>query len=312
MARSSLFERFLAEVNAPLRFTRDELDELPGVGALRMLEGEERVEAEDILIARLPTGDGRVAKALAEVGCVRAIPALIEATGETALPIMRVFAARALLRLGNQSGRAALVAMLRTRAGGARDRGRAVQLLAEFPNPDKELLLEVASTDPDRSVRSSGVDAVLTVWGLTDEATMWSETLLSIGGRLLSTLSSVRQEALVELRGILTRLDAGETAEDLGLTWDADREAEPLYSFIESLESTEPDLAVAGLENLTGRERTLVENLVLLHLDRDHRAVRAAGRLSVHRAIEPLRELHESAEGDDRVEIEAMLATLTR
>lgn len=312
MARSSLFEEFLAAVNAPLRFTRDELDELPGVGALHLLEGEERIEAEDILIARLGSNDGRVANALADVGCARAIPALIEATGEAASPTMRVFAARALLRLGDESGRAALVGMLRDHTTPAHDRGTAATLLAEFPDPDKELLLAVASTDPAPSVRSSAVDAVFTVWDLTDEVTLWGEVLLSIGGRLLSSLASVRQEALAELRVILARLDAGETAEELGLTWSADRDTEPLYSFVESIEGSEPDFPTAGLENLTGRERTLVENLVLLRLDKDRRAVRAAGRLAVHRAVEPLRELSGLARGAEREEIEAVLAALTR
>jgi len=311
MAHSSLFEEFLAAVNAPLRFTRDEMDELPGVGALHLLEGEERVEAEDILIARLPRNDGRVANALADVGCVRAIPALIEATGEAASPTMRVFSARALLRLRNLSGRAALVSMLRNPTDSADERAGAARLLAEFPDPDKELLLEVASTDPDSGVRSSAVTAVLTVWGLNGETTMWGEVLLSIGGRLLSSLPSVRQEALTELRGILARIDAGETAEDLGLTWHADRKTEPLYSFVESLEGDEPDFPIAGLRDLTGRDRTLVENLVLLRLDKDRRAVRAAGALGVHRAIEPLRELLDKTEGHAHTEIEAVLENLT-
>jgi HEAT repeat protein len=308
MAQSALFKRFVAEVNAPLRFRRDEIDELPGVRLLPMLEGEERIAAEDILIAKLAKDDGRAANALAEYGCVRAIPALTTAANESASPLMRVFAARALLELGNESGRAALADMLRNPTDHKGERALAVTVLAEFPNPDKQLLLEVALFDPHPSVRSSAVDAVLTVWGLGDRATSRGDVLLGVAGRMMSTLRSVRQEAFDQLRQILARIDAGETAEELGLTWRADREKEPLHSFDESLESDEPDFPTAGLEDLTGRERTLVEDIVILYLDQDRRAVRAAGRLGVHRAVEPLREMLRSATGEERAEIEAALA----
>ncbi|MFD1052126.1 hypothetical protein ACFQ1S_44415, partial [Kibdelosporangium lantanae] len=74
MARSAAFERFLAGVTTPVTLSRDAMDEIPGVEAIFDLDGEEREEAEDILIAKLATGDGRAATALAEAYCVRAIP----------------------------------------------------------------------------------------------------------------------------------------------------------------------------------------------------------------------------------------------
>jgi HEAT repeat protein len=311
MAHSPLFEEFLAGVNAPIGFSRDAIDEIPGIGALRLLDGEERIEGENILIAKLPTNDGRVASALAEVGCLRAIPALKEATTAAASPTMRVYAARALLRLGSYSGRAALIDMLRNHDGSDTDRGSAARLLAEFPDPDKEILLETASDDPDSSVRSAAAGAVLTVWRLDGDATKWGEVLLSIRGRLLSSLSSVRAEARTELLAILTRLDAGGTAEELGLTWHANREKGPLHRFVESIDRDGQDYRINGLDEFIGRERTLVENLVLLRLDKDRRAVRAAGRLGVRRAIEPLRELLRAAEGHARTEIQAVLDSLT-
>lgn len=311
MAHSELFEMFLAGVNTPISFNRDVIDEIPNIGALRLLDGEERVEAEDILIAMLAKNDGRAANALADVGCRRAIPALTRATTAAAPPGMRVFAAAALLKLGSQAGRPALVRMLRTHDGDSLDRGMAANLLTEFPDPDKELLLETALSDPDGSVRSAATNAALAVWGLNNQDMLHGEVLLSIRGRMWSSLSTVRNEALAELRTILARLDAGETAERLGLLWRADMRIKPLRRLVAALDRDTMNYPVDGLRDLTGRERTLVENLVLLRLHEDRRAVRAAGVLGVHRAIEPLRELHRTAEGHARTEIESVLATLT-
>ena len=311
MAESSLFKRFKAGVNAPLRFHRDEIDDLPGVRLLPLLEGEERIAAEDILIAKVEQDDGRAAVALAEFGCVRAVPALIRSATESAEPVMRVFAARALLRLGNESGRDAMAAMLRNPTDRVDERDRAVTVLAEFPDPDKSLLLEVALRDPHPFVRSSAVHAVLTASGLGDRVTSRGDVLLSIAGRMMSTLRSVRQEAWDQLREILDRIDAGETAADLGLTSRVDRDEEPLYSFDQSIEDDEPDFPIAGLLDLPAPALLLVHNLILLRLDKDPRAVRAAGRVGVRRAIEPLREMLRSATGDERADIEAALAILT-
>jgi HEAT repeat protein len=310
MTRSEAFERFLAGITTPVSLSKDSLDEIPGVGAIFDLDGEERLEAEDLLIAKLATGDGRAAVALAEAGCFRAIPALVEATSEGAPPATRVAAARALLQLDDLAGEPAMVRLLRTHAGTGYDRGAAARLLAEFPDPDREVLYEVMAADPDPTARSEATDALLTLVGLGDDEVLWGEVLRSAAGRLLSSLTTVRTEALAELREIVARWEAGETAEDLGLTWRCDDKA--VGRFIDSIDSAKPEFRTQGLEALTGRERTLAENLVLLRLHADRRAVRAAGTLGVRRAVGPLRELLATAEGHARVEIENVLATLTR
>jgi HEAT repeat protein len=310
VSRSPAFEEFLAALNAPVALSRDSMDEIPGVGVLHELDGEERVEAEDLLIAELAGNDGRAATALADAGCHRAVPALVAATTEAAAPVTRVFAARALLALGDLSGRDALVRMLRTHDGSGTDRGSAAQLLAEFPDPDEELLLEVASTDPDGTARSQATSALLTATGLDDDDVEWGEVLMSVAGRLLSPLSAVRDEAAAELRAVLAGWRAGATAEELGLTWSADAENGPLGRFLDSVDGAGEEFSTEGLHELTGRERTLVANRVLLRLHADRRAVRAAGRLGVRRAVAPLRELLASAEGPAREEIRAVLDVL--
>jgi len=310
MAHSAAFERFLTGVTTPVGLTRDSIDEIPDVGVIFDLIGDERVAAEDILIAKLATNDGRAATALAEADCFRAIPALIEATSERAAPAMRVAAARALLSLDDHSGEAAMIRLLRTHEGSGFDRGSAVRLLAEFPYPDREILFEAALTDPDPTARSEAIHTLLTLVGLGDDEVMWGEVLMSASGRLLSTLTTVQTEAIAELRDVIARWEAGETAEDMGLTWHSDNKA--IHRFVDSIDSDKADLHTHGLEALTGRERVLVENLVLLRLHADRRAVRAAGALDVHRAVDPLRELLTTAEGRHvRAEIESVLDTLT-
>ncbi|MFD1049328.1 hypothetical protein ACFQ1S_29210 [Kibdelosporangium lantanae] len=213
-----------------------------------------------------------------------------------------------LMDLDDYSGQAAMIRMLRAHEGTGYDRGAAVRLLAEFPNPDREILFEVVLTDPDSTARSEATHTLLTLVGL-DEEVIWGETLLNISGRLLSTLTTVRVPAMAELRDIIARWEAGAAAEDLGLTWRSNNKA--IHKLVDSIDSAKPNLSTHGLDEVTGRERVHVENLVLLRLDTDRRAVRAAGTLLVYRAVEPLRELHATAEGHARAEIESVLDVLT-
>jgi hypothetical protein len=309
---SSMFTRFLQAMNHPTYegSGRDTVEVPVHVHRLRELRGRERAAAEDILIAKLLENDPRAAETLAEVECVRAVPALVQATSQQATPRIRVIAARALLRLNDTSGRQALVDILRAHDGDHEVRRDAVELLARFPGPDTDFLLEVACTDPAGGVRSSAFDAVLTIHGLADERIRYGEVLFGIAGRLLSTLRTVRHEAHTELRTILTRWQAGATAEDLGLTWHVSERDEHVGRLVDSFEDDQPEWPVEGLRDRTGRERTLVENLVLLRLAEDQRAVRAARTLGVRRAAEPLRELLDTATGAARAEIESIIETL--
>lgn len=319
MARSPTFQHFLGRLDAPPwegPHPHDRVEVVPYLEALGLLRGDERVEAEDILIAKLTGNDHIAAKALAEVRCARAVPALIQATAATATPHMRVTAARALLRLRDTSGRPALVEVLRTHAGDDMTRSAAVELLGEFPHPDTDFLLEVAATDPACRVRSSAFDTALVVHGLATEHTrydevMRSEVLLSIAGRVLSSLTTVRREACGELRVLLDRWEAGATREELGLTWQLSERDEAFQRLIDNFESTRQDWPLDGLVDRTGRERVLLENLVLLRLAEDHRAVRAAAVLGVRRAVAPLRELVHLTSAPRRGEIESVIEELS-
>jgi HEAT repeat protein len=307
---SPLFDRFLAGVNAPITWSN--IDEYADIGALPLLTGDERVNAEDVLIRKLGEDDGRAANALADIGCTRAIPALAERAALSRSSTMRVFAARALLGLGDDSGRTAAIDVSRT--ADRFDRAAAVDLLAKYPGPETAAAVETALADPDATVRSSAISALLTLHGLARYDTSYRDVLGNIHGRMLSPLPSVCAEALAELRAVLARAVAGETPQRLGLTWHADERTEPVKSFADSLEGDAPewaeDFALDGVTALTGRDRKWVEDMLLNYLPRDPRAVRAVAHLGIRRAIEPLRELLPIADDAMAVEIQAALHRL--
>jgi HEAT repeat protein len=312
---SAQFDRFVATVNAPIRFRRDDIDGFAiGIG-LHLLTGEERVQGEDLLIGKLGTDDGRFANALAEVGCTRAIPALAERAAASASPAMRLFAARALLALGDDSGRSAMADLLRTGAGDRHDRAAAVTLLAEFPDPDMDLIWDTAVAEPHESVRSSATAALIGLHGLADYNTSYRDVLGGIHARMFSPLRSVREDAMSDLRAVLARRAAGETPQQLGLTWQADDQTEPVKSFIDSIHNEDPPwaqcYAIDGLSALPGPGRRWVEDMLLGLLHRDRRAARAVAVLRVRRAIGPLRELLETADGAIATQATAALRQLT-
>ena len=312
---SAQFDRFVATVNAPIRFRRDDIDGFAiGIG-LHLLAGPERIQAEDTLIGKLGTDDGRLAGALAEVGCTRAIPALAERASASASPAMRVAAARALLALGDDSGRAALADLLRTGAGDRHDRAAAITLLAEFPDPDLDLLWDTAAADPHDSARSSATAALISLHGLAEYNTSYRDVLGGIHARMFSPLRSVREDAMTDLRTVVARTAAGDTPRQLGLTWQADDQTEPVRTFIDSIHNHHPpwaqSYAIDGLAALPGPGPRWVEDMLLGLLHRDPRAAHAAATLHLRRAIEPLRELLRTAEGDIAAHATAALRQLT-
>ncbi len=316
---SAEFDRFVARVNAPIRFRRDDIDGFAiGIG-LHLLTGQERVQAEDMLIGRLGTDDGRLAAALAEVGCTRAIPALAERAAASASPAMRLSAARALLALGDDSGDdsggSALADLLRTGAGDRHDRAAALTLLAQFPDPDLEVFWDTAVADPHESARSSATAALISLHGLTDYNTSYRDVLGGIHARMFSPLRSVRTDAMSDLRTVIARTAAGETPQQLGLTWQADDQAEPVKTFIDSIHNDHPPwahrYALDGLAALPGPGRVWVEDMLLGLLHRDPRAAHAVATLRVQRAIEPLRELLHTADGTIATQATTALRQLT-
>lgn len=298
--RSWYFETFESGVHAAATFGPDVTDQIGwALSLLGHLAGDERTEAEDMLIAKLRTGDTRGTRALADVGATRAIPALAElASSELASAAARLEAAEALLRLGSEAGRTVAVKVLRTADADRYHKRAAARMLAEHPDGHTGAVLWAASGDQDDTVRFEAVIGIIAINGLAGYRETYRDVLGMIAGLMWCPLRSVRDLALTDLQSILTRSGAGETPERLGLTWRADDETEPLKSFVASLHDDSPpwahDYAIDALTSLTGRERGWVEDTLLSFLPRDRRAVRAVGRLRVRRAIEPLREMRPS------------------
>jgi HEAT repeat protein len=305
--KSHWFERFVASVLEPMTWSN--IAEYSGVGALRLLEGEERAEAEDLLFERLTHNDGRAAYALAEIGSARAIEPLRACLAATVPGGMRVAAAMALQQLGDDSGRDAAIDVLRS--GTALDQQSAMSVLALLGGEGVEAALERALAANDASVRGDAARTMISLHHLGAYKGGYQQRLGLLQNRCSSPLATVRADALAELREIFARHERGESPEQLGLTWRADDERPPLLAFSESLRGREPpwqrDFAVEVVEQLAGTERTWAEDCLWHFLPTDPRAARAIARLGVVRAIPALRELLPTATGVVAVEVAAAL-----
>ncbi len=310
--RSKWFKEVRAGIEAPI--TPASLDQYQGILALDFLEGDERREIEDLLIAKLAADDGRAADALADAKVTRAIPALQERAASSPWPVMRLAAARALHKLGDSS---ALATVKEVMSGGddPNDRLSAVSAARLWSGDEVFAALERSLQDPNPSVRSAATRELIEQQGLGAFTRNYRDRLGLLQNRMTSPLASVRQAALAELKDLLTRHKAGETPEQLGLTWQADESQEPLRSFAESLRSKAPpwdhDYALAGVDALDETARCWVEDCLWHTLPTDPRAARALASLGVTRALEPLREAQPLAGGETAAAIAAAIETLT-
>lgn len=314
---SEHFTAFLAGLHAPVG-SRDDLDEFPNIGALFLLEDDERVVAEDILMARLAEDDGRAAKALADIRCTRAVPVLAERAMWSPSATMRDVAVWAIAELSVDRGVSALLDRLRD--GDVDARLQAVFDLGERRDLEGRGALEVAAfTDPEPVVRGAALDTLFARLDLLLDAEPFHSMLDFVRRRALSPLPSVRAEAETELRELLDRWTAGQSRRQLGLTWRADSEEGPLRDFVRHVYGDSPaaDMRQAGrrfdyarLAGLTGRERKWVEDVLLSELHHDPDVVRAVALLGVRRAVQPLRELLPVTENVPVADIETALRQL--
>lgn len=304
--KSKWFQELVAGVNEPI--TSSNLDAYAGVGSLALLTGDERTEAEDILIDRLARNDGRAAYALADIGCTRALAPLRDRLASAVPANMRVAAALALHRLGDDAGLATLIDVLRT--GYWAERLSALSVLGELGGAEVERALEAAFADPESMVRSAAASTLIKLHGLGDFLHSYRDRLGQLRGRLASPLATVRAEALAELHDIFARGERGESPEQLGLTWQADDEQEPVRTFVASLQSAPPwqdEFPLELIESLPDRERAWAVNCLWHFLPIDPRAARAFASLRTDRAIAPLRELLPTARGAVAIEAAAAL-----
>lgn len=308
--RSKPFQKFVDSVRAPMVWSN--IDEYSGAGALHLLEGDERAEAEDILFERLTHNDGRAAYALADLGSQRAIGPLRDRLDPPVPGLMRIAAAYALHRLGDDVGRATAIDVLRT--GSSFEKTSAMSLLGLLGGAEVEQALAGTFDDPDASVRSDAARTLIQLHGLSEFKSGYQTRLGLLQNRMSSPLAAVRGDALAELRDILERHRRGETPEQLGLTWRADDEHEPILSFVRSMQGREPpwqdEFAVGVIAQLPEPARTWAEDCLWHFLPADPRAARAFARLGVKRAVPALREVAQTASGEVVAAAVAALQTL--
>jgi HEAT repeat protein len=152
MRRSPDFERFRYATGQGGPWTKDTIDTmLTNVALLSELTGPERLEAEDLAIAKLLQRDTRAAIPLADAGCIRAIPAL-RAMADDRFPPDRLRVATALLRLGDATGSDIAIAVLNHRDAGTDTRIAAAELLAEHSSEAGRTALRAARNDVNKGV----------------------------------------------------------------------------------------------------------------------------------------------------------------
>lgn len=310
--RSKWFEQFVASVREPMTWSN--IDGYSGVGALHLLQGDERTEAEDILFERLTHNDGRAAQALAEIRSTRAIAPLRDRLAASVPSMMRVAAAQALQQLGDDSGRAAAIDVLGT--GSWSEQQSAIGVLEAMGGAEVERALEAALAADDSGVRSAAAGALIKLRGLAEYNRAYQSRIGLLQNRLSSPLAAVRAGALAELNDIVVRRARGESPDALALTWLADDEHEPLRRFAESLRTSAPpyqdDFALDVVQQLTGYTRTWAEDCLWHFLPSDPRAARTFARLHVTRAIAALREVLPGAPAGVATEVAAALQALER
>jgi hypothetical protein len=331
---SEYFEDFVAGLHAPIR-SKDDLDEFPHIGALHLLDDDELHMAEDMLIAKLAEDDVRAVQPLVDILCTRAVPALAERAESSRSERMRNAATWGVAELGVDRSLPALLDRLGDSDVGVRQ--QVVFDLGDDPDPRAEEALEnTAFTDSAGVVRSSALTKLFARRGFLLDQESFRSMLDFVERRALSPLPSVRAEAEAELRDLFARQAAGQSREQMGLDWRADREEGPLKDFVlakfgdtpvaesrryqELIESgvppeqwdrpVRPPVDYAALSELTGRERKWLEDVVLSRLHDDPEAVSEAVLIGVRRAIRPLRELLPITENVPVEEIEAALRQL--
>jgi len=304
---SEHFTAFLAGLHAPVS-SREDLDGFPNIDALFLMDDDERVAAEDILMARLADDDARAARALAGIRCVRAVPALVERAAWSSSATMRDVAFWAAAELSVDRRLTALLDRLRD--GDVDARLQAVLDLGERYDPEGRAALEIAVfTDPEPVVRGAALDTLFARLDLLLDAEPFHSMLDLVRRRVLSPLPSVRLEAETELRELLDQWTAGQPRRRLGLAWRADSREGPLVDFLRGVYGESP-FDYGRLTGLTGRDRKWVEDVLLSELHHAPDAVRAVALLGVRRAVQPLRELLAVTENVPAADIEAALRRL--
>lgn len=269
------------------------------VSSIVLLRGDEREEAIDVLLEQLAASvnDPRIPRALAALKSDRALPAL-EKRAATGQDDTAVATAESLWRYyKSPAAAAALVRIVRT-SYLDQPRLAAAQLLGEIPGPEATAALLDALSDKVEAVRGAALDALKQRTGL-DKLPGRGGRLALLTARLYSSLSSVRDAALAEIRTLFTNLQAGKTPQDLGLGRE-DAPDSPMLARLRNsvfgeggVRSKAPGkVDLEAFNALTGPERAWGEQFIIQLIgDGDPRGIEAATALHADWAVAALREV---------------------
>lgn len=314
MGKSAAFRRFLDSFRAPI--TSFEFQASYDLDALGQIQGEEREEAEEMLLKRLKSSqDARATIALAHIDSLRAVPVLRKELprleGEPA-----VEAAQALYQLVGDDP----LEVFRRELSSENPRARAgaAFYLRSLPLPRVETLLFDCFEDPDGAVRRTAFDSLLDLYGLKRHADQ------KIHGRLAqmrllmrSSLESVRHQVIRSLIDIRDELVADKRPKELGLTREPRMTSKTAEALTDSIhfgrQSGEwaDDIDLEALDEADDDLREWAEAVLLRALDEgDYRAPRALAHMDSTRAVEPLQEVLPDSDGRLFVETAVALKRL--
>jgi HEAT repeat protein len=299
---SPSFQRFTDSLEVTGRESLESYD----LNALFALEGQERDQAEQILIERLiETNDPRAPKALRQLGSEKALPALrralVEQSGE-----MQVEVANTLWSLTREpSSITAITGVLQN--GELYDRVNAAFSLRNYPPEAVKEALLAAIEDDDKLVRANAVDSLFLLYGLNEWEQVPGRGISLLGLRLRSAFPSVRQEAVKELRAIIQGKQEGKSPQELGITTNSIPKSEEAVAFLKSIAAPagtsqwQEDFDLEALGKLQGEEKEWAEYSLLNFLEkRDFRAVRALVYLNCPKAVKPLQEVDRQSQNQSR------------
>ena len=285
MSDPSAWERFTASVDRGVQ-GRADLESFD-LTALRELDDGQRERARQLLAGKLDDGDPRVVDALAELRTPKAWAdverAFTESWGSAQI--------HAAIWLWLRDKDARVVPQLRALAA---SNGKAPSFVIEIVTALERIdtaeaddaMVDILAASTDRGLTSVATDRIFARhhW---DEWEQPGFPIFTLRSGLTSTLPSVREQALAELRGLIARQRAGEDDVQLGITAQELGAPSPeLRQLLAvALDGAKPLPDRAAIARLQGPERVWAADLLLKRLEQsDERVIPALLEIGGERA----------------------------
>jgi len=308
------FQLFLDSFEIKDRKSAEDLD----IDALLRLNASEKAAAEDLLIKSVSYGsDPRVPRALHYLNSKKSVPVLQEAI-QHKTGLMLVECALALWFITKDDSVFTIFISL------LKDNNPDVRISAVFAlqNFDKKEVIEALcmtlKEDEVNLVRANCIESLFKIYNLIEWDLVAGRGIGLLRLKLSSDFKNIRIKAIEALRQIAEDKKKGKSALELGITIVELPKSEALKKVLVSLSgSANPEwkdnFDIASMSQLEGDDKEwCTYSLFFLLQRKDIRALRALTKLNVKEAIEPFKELLQSAEGIFRAELENGLSVLNK